>query len=72
MTRLSWHLEIINHDGIEKGLFGGDRLLNTTIENFFTLQDVWSFLGFRLKKQRFGYSGIKGNKEYILTRYSFF
>jgi hypothetical protein len=67
-TRLTWHLEIIDWDAINKKKYGGIVFLNTYIENFFTLQDVWDYLGFKLKKQRFGYSGLKNNKEYRLTR----
>ena len=68
MTRLSWHLEIVNWDAIKRGDFGGDRFCNTKIENFFTLSDVWAFLGFKLRRQRFGYAGMRNNTEYVLTR----
>lgn len=67
-STLNWHLEIINWNDIELKKFGGDIFCNTHIENFFTLAEVWNFLGFRLKKQRNGYSGIRNNIEYILTR----
>ena len=65
---LTWHLEIIDWDGIRNKKFGGDLICNTTVECFFTLADVWSFLGCRLKKERCGYAGLRGNKEYRLTR----
>ena len=68
MTRLSWHLEIVHWDDIKTKKYGGDRFCNTEIENFFTLGEVWKFLGFRLKKERCGYAGIRNNTEYILTR----
>ena len=66
-TTLKWHLEIINWNDIESGKYNGDIILNTNIENFFTLSDVWNFLGFRLKKQRAGYSGLRNNIEYRLS-----
>lgn len=62
---LTWHLEIFDHEIYEKTKY---EPLATTVENFFTLQDVWNFLGFRLKKQRCGYSGLKGNIEYRVWR----
>ena len=68
MTSLKWHLEIIDLDGIKTGKYGGDIFCNTEVENFFTLDDVWKYLGFRLKKERAGYAGLKGNTEYVLTR----
>lgn len=67
-TALAWHLEIINWSDIAAKKFGGDKFCNTSIENFFSLSDVWEFLGFKLKKQRTGYSGIRNNIEYVLTR----
>lgn len=69
MSGLKWHLEVINWNDIEAKKYNGDRFLNTKIENFFNLSEVWEFLGFKLKKQRNGYSGIKNGIEYILTRY---
>lgn len=39
-----------------------------TIHHFKTLNDVWNWLGFKLKRERNGYSGMIGNKEYTLTR----
>jgi len=71
MSGLKWHLEIINWNDIESGKYNGDILLNTKIENFFTLSDVWEFIGHKLKKERFGYSGIIGNIEYRLSKYYF-
>ena len=68
MTRLTWRLEMVDWNGIESGLYGGDRFCNTRVERFFALSEVWEYLGFRLKKARFGYCGLKDNKEYILTR----
>ena len=67
-SRLTWHLEMVDWDAIRKGLYGGDRFCNTRVENFFCLSDVWEYLGFHLKKQRFGYASIKNNVEYVLTR----
>lgn len=67
-SRLTWHLEEIRWNDIKSKKFGGDIFLNTYVENFFTLEDVWSYLGFRLKKQRNGYSSIRNNVEYRLTR----
>ena len=68
MAGLKWHLEIVNWNDIKAKKYGGDHFCNTDIENFFTLNEVWQFLGFRLKKERFGYAGIRNNIEYILTR----
>ncbi len=65
---LKWRLETTNWDDIRNGKYKGDRFLNTQVDCFFTLDDVWKHIGGRLKKQRFGYSGIKGNIEYTLTR----
>lgn len=39
-----------------------------TIKYFKTLNDVWNYLGFKLKRQRCGYSGMFGNTEYVLLR----
>lgn len=72
MSGLKWHLEIINWNDIQNKKYGGDIFLNTHVENFFTLDDVWTFIGGKLKKERYGYSGIKNNIEYRLTRYSFY
>ena len=68
MTRLQWHLSIINWNDIKNKKYGGDIFCNTKIENFFTLSEVWDFLGFKLKKERCGYAGMRNNTEYILTR----
>ena len=68
MTRLTWHMEIINWNDIKDKKFGGDIFCNTRVENFFTLADAWEYLGFHLKKQRCGYGGIRNNIEYRLTR----
>lgn len=68
MTGLKWHLEIINWNDIEAKKYGGDRFCNTKVENFFTLSDVWDYLGFKLHRERFGYAGIKSGIEYVLTR----
>ena len=68
MTGLKWRLEVINLNDIEAKKYGGDRFLNTEVENFFTLSEVWTFLGFKLHKERCGYSGMRNNIEYILTR----
>lgn len=72
MSGLKWHLEVINWSDVENKKYGGDVFLNTTVENFFTLDEVWNFIGFRLKKQRCGYSGIRNNVEYRLTKYCFY
>lgn len=69
MSGLKWHLEIVNWNDINAKKYGGDIILNTRVENFFTLDDVWKFIGGRLKKHRCGYAGIRNNIEYILTRY---
>ena len=70
MGKLKWHLEITNLKDMEDGLFGGDYFLNTKVENFFTLDEVWSYIGGKLKKERcgYGYSGIRGIYSYTLTR----
>ena len=68
MTVFKWHLRIINWNDIQANKYGGDVYCNTYIEKFIALDDVWDFLGFKLKKQRTGYSGIKDNIEYVLTR----
>ena len=65
---MKWRLEVVNWSDIKAGRYDGDRFANTYIYNFLTLQDVWNYLGFKLKKQRFGYSGIKNGKEFVLTR----
>jgi len=71
-TTLKWHLEIIDWNAISEKKYGGDIFLNTKIENFFTLEEVWKFIGGKLKKNRCGYSGIRNNIEYRLTKYSFY
>lgn len=64
---LTWHLEIRRWNEMkEKHL--PDIVLATDIENFFRLEDVWQFLGFKLPKQRCGYAGIRNDVEYIVTR----
>lgn len=68
---MKWHLEIINWYDIQNKKYGGDIFCNTQVENFFTLNDVWEFLGFKLKRERNGYSGLKNDIEYRLTRYCF-
>jgi len=68
MTVFKWHLRITNWNDIQAKKYGGDIYCNTRIEWFITLDDVWDFLGFKLKKQKTGYSGIKDNVEYVLTR----
>lgn len=55
MSGLKWHLEIVNWNDIEAKKYNGDHFLNTEIENFFNLSEVWDFLGFKLKKQRSRY-----------------
>ena len=72
MSGLKWHLEIINWNDIKEKKFGGDIFCNTSVENFFTLDQVWAFIGHKLKKQRNGYAGIINNIEYRLTRYTFY
>jgi hypothetical protein len=67
MSGLKWRLEIIDWDKINAT--GGDIMRNTSVELFFTLADVWAFIGGRLPRQRFGYAGIKNNVEYVLTRW---
>ena len=67
-AKLTWHLEMVDWSAIERGDFGGDHFCNTKVENFFTLSDVWAFLGFKLKRQRCGYSGMRNNVEYVLLR----
>ena len=64
-----YRIDIINWDDIEAGKYGGDVILNTTVDGVVgTLNDVWKYLGFRLKKQRCGYAGIRGKKEYRVFR----
>lgn len=69
MSGLKWHLEMVNWNDINAKKYGGDIFLNTQVENFFTLDEVWKYIGGRLKKYRCGYAGIRNNIEYILTRY---
>lgn len=63
-----WRLETRDWASIKAKKYGGDVYLNTYIDKYFSLEDVWQTLGFKLKKQRYGYSGIKGDMEYILVR----
>lgn len=72
MSGLKWHLETINWNDVEAKKFGGDVILNTAIDNFFTLADAWKHIGFRLPKQRCGYAGMRNNIEYRLTRRTFY
>lgn len=66
---MKWRLEVVNwYDILIAERYNRDRFANTYIYNFSTLQDVWNYLGFKLKKQSFGYSGIKNGKEFVLTR----
>ena len=65
MTRLSWHLEMTDLSEYERTK---EYFHCTKVENFFTLADVWEYLGFKLKNERNGYAGIKGNTNYCLTR----
>jgi hypothetical protein len=62
---MKWHLEITD---IEEYNRTQEFFHCTDVQCFFTLQDVWNFLGFKLKKERCGYAGIKGNFYYCLTR----
>lgn len=64
----TWHLEIIDWNAIKRGDYGGDICCNTSIEWFWTLSDVWDYIGGRLKKERCGYAGIRNGIEYRLTR----
>lgn len=68
MAIFKWRLEITNWKDIDAGKYGGDIYLNTYIEKFATLDDVWNYLGFKLKKMRFGYAGLKDDIEYKLIR----
>jgi len=72
MSGLKWHLETINWNDIEQKKYNGDIFLNTQVDNFFSLSEVWDHLGFKLHKQRNGYLSLKNGIEYRLTRYSFF
>lgn len=65
---LVWHLEVIDWDAIRNKKYGGDIICNTKVDNFFTLAEAFEFIGFRLPKQRNGYSGLRGSKEYRLTK----
>lgn len=65
MTKLSWRLAITDLDEWERTK---EYYHCTKVECFFTLKDVWEYLGFKLKKERNGYAGIKGNTNYCLTR----
>lgn len=62
---MKWRLEITD---IKKYNEIKDFFVCTDVQCFFTLQDVWNYLGFRLKKERCGYAGIKGDLYYCLTR----
>lgn len=63
--KLTWKLEKTDLKEYEKTK---EFFHCTDIQTFFTLSDVWNFLGFRLKKERCGYSGIKNNFLYTVTR----
>ena len=64
-SKLTWRLDIIDIDEYNRT---GEQLHCTDVYCFFTLSDVWSFLGFKLKKERCGYAGTSGNKYYCLMR----
>lgn len=66
MGGLRWRLEIMDIEEFERT---GERFHCTEVQCFFTLSDVWNFLGFRLKKERCGYSGIKNGFFYCLMRF---
>lgn len=40
----------------------------TDVFCFFTLGEVWDHIGGKLKRERCGWSGIRGNEMYTLTR----
>lgn len=63
-----WRLETRDWAGVKAKKYGGDIFLNTYIDKFFSLEEVWQKLGFKLKKARCGYVGMKDNMEYILVR----
>lgn len=65
---MTWRLAITNLKDVKNGRYGGDYYLNTYTEIFFSLSDVWIYIGGRLKKGKNGYSGIKGDYGYTLTR----
>lgn len=67
MVRI-WQLKTVNWADIKAKRYGGDIHCNTYVETFFGLDAVWQKLGFKLKKQRFGYSGLKNDIEYVLVR----
>ena len=58
MAGLKWRLEITD---IKEYQRTEEKFHCTDVQCFFTLSDVWEFLGFRLKKERCGYAGIKNN-----------
>ena len=64
-----WKLECINWDDIKNGRYDGDIASNTYTDGLFTkLEDVWNYLGFRLKRERCGYSGMMKGTEFRLTK----
>lgn len=67
-TRLTWKLDVINWNDIKSGKFGGDICCNTCVDTFFTLQDVWDSLGFKMTKKGGIYRKISGGIEYRLYR----
>lgn len=62
---MKWRLEVTNINEYNKTK---EFFHCTDVYCFFTLCEVWDFLGFRLKKERCGYAGMKGNSYYCLTR----
>jgi hypothetical protein len=62
---MKWRLEIIDIDEYNRTK---EIFHCTDVHCFFALQDVWNYLGFRLKKERCGYAGTKGNNYYCLMR----
>ena len=62
---MKWRLEITDIEEYNKTQ---EFFHCTDVHCFSTLQDVWNFLGFKLKKERCGYAGINGNFNYCLTR----
>lgn len=62
MSKLKWRLEV--YDSTSKYF----PHVADEMECFFTLGDIWNHLGFKLPKQRCGYSGIKGKTIYNVVK----
>ena len=63
---LKWRLDVIDTNKLQET---SDTVISTIdVQTFFTLSDVWEHLGCKLKRERCGYAGTKGNLFYVVTR----